>query len=372
MWTSVVIGLLALSLLSGCAAGPEGTLSSTGKYMIQGGKWVPASKALSQRPAPNPNQDMQTQLISQASQAALGNYKDYQVGPEDQLDILVYGQDALNRSLRVNGQGEIVMPLVGTVKVAGLTTQEIEKRLMKLYDAHYLVNPQITVEVKEFRHQRVAVTGAVNKPGSYELIGPRTLLEVLAMAGGISNQGSNTPYGSGAQAGDVVDVIHHEKVPDLAKTVKAGAVQPFAPKTETMVIDLRRLVSGQEPQLNLTVRSGDVVYVPFAGTAYVLGAVKKPGLIVVKENLTVSQAVALAGDVDAMLANNDITIMRFDDQDKPITINANLQRIYARTEPDIRIKDNDVVVAKENAVKKALWYFKNILPVSGGYSIAAF
>jgi polysaccharide export outer membrane protein len=305
--------------------------------------------------------------MAQASQTALVNYKDYQVGPEDQLDIVVYGQDALNRSLRVNGQGEIIMPLVGAVKVAGLTAQEIERRLMELYDARFLVNPQITVAVKEFRHQRVAVTGAVNKPGSYEIIGPRTLLEVLSMAGGFSNQG--TPSGGGAQAGDGVTVTRHQNAPDLAtKAMKGGAVQPFAPKTETVVIDLRRLMSGQEPRLNLTVRNGDIVYVPFAGTAFVLGAVKKPGNIVVKENLTVSQAVALAGDVDIMLANYDITIIRFDDQGKPISIHTNLKRILAQTEPDIPIKDNDVVVANTNIVKKALYYFKNMLPVSAGLS----
>ena len=369
MWTSVVIVLMALSLLSGCAAGPEGTVSPTGKYVIQRGKWVPATQALSQRQAPNPNLDLQNQLMSQASQAELVNYKDYQVGPEDRLEILVYGQEALNRTLRVNGQGEIIMPLVGTVKVAGLTAPEIERRLSELYDARYLVNPQITVEVKDFRHQRVAVTGAVMKPGSYEIIGPRTLLEVLSMAGGISNQGQAT--GGGAQAGDVVDLIRHQNAPDLANTMKGGAVQPFTSNTETMVIDLRRLVSGQDPRLNLTVRNGDVVYVPFAGTAYVLGAVKKPGNIVVKENLTVSQAVALAGDIDPMLANYDITIMRFDDQGKPISIHTNLTRILALTEPDIPIKDHDVVMANENRIKKALWYFKNIIPVSGGYSVGA-
>ena len=192
MWTRVVIGLMALSLLSGCAAGPEGSVSSSGKYIIQGGKWVPYTQALTQTEAPihpnanvNPNhvnqrhgqgqrpQNLQTQLMVKGSQAAPANYKDYQVGPEDQLDIVVYGQDALNRTLRVNGQGDIIMPLVGVVKVAGLTTQEIEKRLSDLYNANFLVNPQITVEVKEYRHQRVAVTGAVMKPGSYELIGPR-------------------------------------------------------------------------------------------------------------------------------------------------------------------------------------------------------
>ncbi|MGP8050736.1 MAG: polysaccharide biosynthesis/export family protein [Desulfobaccales bacterium] len=368
MWTSVGIGVLALSLLSGCAAGPEGALSPSGKYMVQNGKWVSAPQAPPKGQAAAPSQGLRDQVVVQDSETPLPDYKDYQVGPEDQLDIVVYGQDALNRTLRVNGQGEIVMPMVGPVKVAGLTAQEIERRLMELYDAHYLVNPQITVAVKEYRHQRVAVTGAVNKPGSYEIIGPRSLLEVLSMAGGISNQGQ--PTGGGAQAGDVVDVIRHQNAPDQAKTAKAGALRPFAQKTETMVIDLRRLVSGQEPRLNIPVGSGDMVYVPFAGTAYVLGAVKKPGLIVVKENLTVSQAIAQAGDADIMLASNDIAIMRFDDQGRPITINTNLTKIIARAEPDIPIKDNDVIVAKASVIKKTLYVFKNMLPVSGGYSLA--
>jgi polysaccharide export outer membrane protein len=272
--------------------------------------------------------------------------------------------------MRVNGQGEITMPMVGVVKVAGMTPQEIEKRLAELYDAKYLVNPQVTVEVKEFRHQRVAVTGAVAKPGSYGLIGPRTLLEVLSLAGGFSNLG--TPTG-GAQAGDVVNVIRHQNAPDPAKTVKAGtAAQPFAPKTETMVIDLRRLVSGQDPQLNIMVRSGDVVNVPFAGTAFVLGAVKKPGNIAVKENLTVSQAVAMAGGIDPMLGTDNITIMRFDDQGKPVRLNTNLGSIIARSEPDMPLKDSDVVVVNESAIKKAFYLIKNLFPISGGYSMAAF
>jgi polysaccharide export outer membrane protein len=314
---------------------------------------------------------LQNQLMVQATQASLNSYKDYKVGAEDQLTVVIYGQEKLNRELRLNGQGEITMPMVGVVKVAGMTPQEIEKRLAELYDAKYLVNPQITVAVKEFRHQRVAVTGAVAKPGSYELIGPRTLLEVLSLAGGFSNSGS--PTGGGAQAGDVVNVIRHQNAPDLAKTVKAGTTaQPFAPKTETMVIDLRRLVSGQEPQLNIMVRSGDVVNVPFAGTAYVLGAVKKPGNIAVKENLTVSQAVAMAGGIDPMLGTNSITVMRFDDQGKPISINTNLSSIIARSDPDLPLKNSDVVVVNESAIKKAFYLIKNLFPISGGYSMAAF
>jgi polysaccharide biosynthesis/export protein len=351
----MVLGFLGLCLLWGCS-GPS--------------QQVPMAQALSQRQAPNPNQDMQTRLMAQANQASLSGYKDYKVGPEDQLLIEIYGQEKLNRELRVNGQGEIAMPLVGVVKVGGMTPQEIEKRLMELYDARYLVNPQITVGVKEFRHQRVAVTGAVAKPGSYEIIGPRTLLEVLSLAGGFSNLSS--PGGGGAQAGDVVDVIRHQKAPDQSKTMKAGtATQPFAPKTETIVIDLRRLVSGQAPELNILVHSGDVVHVPFAGTAYVLGGVRKPGNISVKENLTVSQAVAMAGGVDPILGTNDITIMRFE-QGKPERIQVNLNGIIAKSDEDLPLKDSDVVVVKESTIKKSLFLIRSLLPITGAASMAAF
>jgi polysaccharide export outer membrane protein len=312
--------------------------------------------------AQDPNQKLQNQLMLQATQTSLTSYKDYQVGPEDQLVIEIFGQDKLRRELRVNGQGEITMPLVGVVKVAGLTPGQIEKRLVELYDAQCLVNPQITVGVKEFRHQRVAVTGAVAKPGPYEIIGPRTLLEVLALAGGFVSS-------SNAGAGDVVNVIRHQNAPDLAKVMKEGTSHPFAPKTETLVIDLRRLVSGQAPELNITVSNGDVIHVPFAGTAYVLGAVRKAGNIVVKEKLTVSQAVALAGGIDPLLGNSNITVMRFDEQGKPISITTNLDSIIARKDPDLSVKDNDVVVVEESSIKKALYLFRNMMPVSGGYSI---
>lgn len=323
-------------------------------------------QTLAQMQSAKPNQEMQQQLMLRASQASLTDYKDYKVGPEDLLTIAVYGQENLTRELRVNGQGEIAMPLVGVMKVGGLTTQEIESRLEEAYGSRYLVNPQVTAAVKEFRHQRVAVTGAVEKPGSYEIIGPRTLLEVLSLAGGFTTK-TNT------QAGDTVNLIRHQNAPDLAKNAGGGTVRPFAPKTETTVVDLRRLVSGQDPALNLPVKNGDVVYVPFAGTAYVLGGVRKPGQVAVKENLTVAQAVALAGGLDPILGTNNISVMRFDDQGNPIKIETNLKDIVARNDPDLPVKDNDVVVVNESGLKKTLYIMRTLLPMpSGSYSMAAY
>ncbi len=339
-----------LALLVGCS-GPS--------------QQVVAAQVLAQRQAQAPAVDLQQQLLLQASQLGAASYRDYQVGPEDLLAIEIYGQDKLNREVRVNGQGDITLPLVGVVKVAGLTTVEIEKKLTELYDARFLVNPQISVTVKEFRHQRVAVTGAVAKPGSYEIIGPRTLLEVLALAGGIINVGA--PTGTGAQAGDVVHVIRPKRLDDSAK---AGPQSSFAPQTETVVIDLRQLVSGREPRLNLIIRNGDVIHVPFAGTAYVLGGVRRPGNVPVKEHITVAQAIAMTGGIDPILGTNNITVVRFDDQGQPQNISLNLKEITTQKDLDLPLKDNDVVVVKESPVKKTLYILRTLLPIpSGSYAI---
>jgi polysaccharide export outer membrane protein len=90
---------------------------------------VAQQQALAQRQATNPNSNLQQQLTIPATQSSAASYRDYQVGPEDLLEIGIFGQEKLNRTVRVSGQGDITMPLVGVVKVAGLTPQKIEKRL---------------------------------------------------------------------------------------------------------------------------------------------------------------------------------------------------------------------------------------------------
>ena len=118
------------------------------------------------------------------------------------------------------------------------------------------------------------------------------------------------------------------------------------------------------------VENGDVVYVPFAGNAYVLGAVKKPTNVTVKDNLTLSQAIAMAGGIDPLYATYNIAIMRFDEQGRPIRIEANLKDITSGKEADIPIKDNDAIVVKEGELKTKLWVIRQLLPIpSGGYAI---
>ncbi len=327
---------------------------------------VPQAQVLAQMESQKQQSQRQQQLLSQVGQGTITNFRDYQVGPEDLLEVQVFGHDNLNRQVRVNGQGMISLPLIGEVQVAGLSPRKIERRLMDAYGSEYLRNPQMTVTVKEYRHQRVAVTGAVDKPGQYEMIGSRTLLEMLALAGGLQDK----PAG---KAGDVVHVIRRLKAPDLTPALKTlSSVTSSRQQAETMVIDLRRLLQEGVENLNIPICHGDVIHVPFAGNAYVLGGVRRPGSVSVKDKLTLAQAVALAGGVDPVLANDSAYVLRMDEHGKPVNLAASLAKVMSQEERDIPLKDNDVVVVGQSSVKKALYVFKELLPgaTSGAYRFA--
>ena len=124
-----------------------------------------------------------TGAISAAS--ALSN-SGYEVGPDDVLTINVFLIEELSGDYMVSGRGEITMPLIGSIKVAGLAVEEIEMILKSVYSEKYLKDPDITVFVLEYQSQRVTILGEVNVPGVYPLTGATTLLEAIAMARGTS------------------------------------------------------------------------------------------------------------------------------------------------------------------------------------------
>ena len=120
--------------------------------------------------------------------AASGAYEgatDYRVGAQDLLEISVFGVSDLNRTARVNSNGQITLPLIGGVMAGGKTIPELEQELARKYAEGYLQKPQVTVFVKEYTSQRVTLEGAFKKPGIYPLTGKTTLLQAIAMAEGL-------------------------------------------------------------------------------------------------------------------------------------------------------------------------------------------
>jgi len=119
---------------------------------------------------------------------AAGAYEgasEYRLGASDLIEISVFGVEDLNRPARVNSNGQISLPLVGSVVAGGRTIPELEQELARRYAEGYLQNPQVTVFVKEFSSQRITLEGALKKPGIYPLTGKTSLLQAIAIAEGL-------------------------------------------------------------------------------------------------------------------------------------------------------------------------------------------
>ena len=143
-----------------------------------GGGQRPAGNVVAALPAPD----------STSANGAYSGASDYRIGAQDLLNISVFGVEELNKDVRVNSNGQVSLPLVGTVMAGGRTIPELESDLAKKYAAGYLQNPQVTVFVKEFTSQRITLEGAVAKPGIYPLTGRTTLLQAIALGGGVDDR----------------------------------------------------------------------------------------------------------------------------------------------------------------------------------------
>ncbi len=110
---------------------------------------------------------------------------DYRIGPSDLLEISVFQVPEMSRTVRVNARGGLTLPLIGEIQAGGLTGQQLEALLAQKLKETYLQDPQVSVFIKEFVSQRVTVSGSVNKAGVFPISGRTTLMQAIAMAGGL-------------------------------------------------------------------------------------------------------------------------------------------------------------------------------------------
>jgi polysaccharide export outer membrane protein len=273
-------------------------------------------------------------LAAQALQSP-SSTSDYRLAPEDLLEITLFnipeseaGVTPRKTEVRVTQEGSITLPLLGDVPAAGLTPSALEQSLRARYD-RYLQNPQVGVSVKEYRGQRITITGAVKNPGVIQLTGPKTLVDVLSMAGGIAER-------SGSQ-------VH------LYRQGPEGR--------QSYVIDLQALA--RNPVLvNMPVQAGDVINVPQSGMFFVDGAVRKPGSYPLTQSYTLTQALAIAGGADIAVANMDeLAIFRRRDGTEADKIAVNLNEILAGTSKDPLIAPDDVIIVSMSTPKWLLQRF---------------
>lgn len=229
-----------------------------------------------------------------------GGQAEYVVGSSDVLSIVVFGEAAMTGKYTVGSDGELTFPLVGRVKAAGLTVRAIETDLRSRLAEGLLKNPQVTVEVAEYRSQRVFVIGEVAKPGPIALTGSTTLLEALAGAGSLTERAG----------GDLL------LLRPAAPGRDAGPVLPGAPGvTEVRRVNIQELQVGAVSD-NSSLVHGDTLFVPRAETIDVIGQVNNPGQYTMEKGLTVLRAISMAGGVTRLGSANRVKIIRIVDGKK--------------------------------------------------------
>ena len=245
---------------------------------------------------------------------------DYVVGPQDQLQVTVFDEPDLSRRVTVDSDGTITLPLVGRVSVDGLILPEVQDEIIRQLGDGFLINPQASVEVVEFRSQSVYVLGEVASPGIYSLSGNLNLLTVLVQAGSTT-----------AQAGDVVQIIR-----SASGQASAGPVLEGDDETEMEEVSLADIRTGR--LRFVTLRDGDTVNVPKAAIFFVTGHVSSPGQYVWVQGMTVRQAIALAGGYTNRGSNRGIRVRReIDSAPAAVSVNED-DRVLAGDVLEIRAR----------------------------------
>jgi len=210
---------------------------------------------------------------------------EYRISENDLIDVNVYGEPDLNKTLRVATDGTISYPLIGFVEAKGNTAKELEQKIAGMLQKDYLVNPQVNVFVREYA--KFLILGQVRAPGSYQLKSGLKVMDAIALAGGFTDK---------ANAEDVKLVRESEG------------------KKETLAVNTKEIADQQTAESNLVLKPNDLVIVGglSESTSFivVLGQVKRPGRYPHKKNLGVLEAIALAGGLTDTAASNSTRVIR--------------------------------------------------------------
>ncbi len=193
----------------------------------------------------------------------------YTLGPGDVVRINVFQNADMLTETRVAENGNITFPLVGAVKVGGLTVAQAQSRIAEaLTKGGFVNNPQVNLLVVQFKSKQVSVLGYVNRPGRFPIEEASvTLADMLATAGGIANGGAD-------------EVI-------ITRTAGGGS--------EQLTVNMDAMFVDKEIKSNLVLQNGDIIYVPRAPVFYIYGEVQRPGAYRIERNMTVMQALSLGG-----------------------------------------------------------------------------
>jgi polysaccharide export outer membrane protein len=266
----------------------------------------------------------------------------YILGPGDQLSFhIVDLEEITDKPIAVDLSGHIRLPMVGRLKASGLTIAQLEAGVAEKLEV-YLLHPDVSVSIVEFRSQPVPVIGAVKTPGVQQVQGRKTLLEVLSLAGGLDTTAGSTLK--------ITRRLEWGRIP------LAGATDDPTGQFSVAEVSLKSIMEASNPEENILIKPYDIISVPRAETIYVIGQVQKSGGFVLndREEVTVLQALSMAGGLDRTAQAQNARILRRQPGAPTRTeIAVDLTRILSGKVPDVPMESEDILFVPNSFPKRA-------------------
>jgi polysaccharide export outer membrane protein len=269
------------------------------------------------------------------------------IGPNDLIAVSVYDAPELTRTIRVDADGSISLPLVKqTIQAGGLLPRQLEDSIGEaLKSAELLVDPVVKVTIAEYYSRPISVAGAVRKPITFQATGNVTLLEAIARAEGLT-----------ADAG--VEILVSR------------------PQQQQMIrrVSVKALIDAADPEVNLPLQGGEEIRVPEASKIYVVGNVKKPGAFAVRDSADTSvlKVLALAEGLSPYSGKQAYIYRRDSDGASKKEIEIEIEKIMKRKSPDVPLEANDILYIPDNSGRRAaLSILEKVVMFGSGAGAAA-
>jgi polysaccharide export outer membrane protein len=265
-------------------------------------------------------------------------------------------EEISDKSIRIGTDGYINLPLIGRLKVSGLTIEQMEAELIQRLKKFYL-RPDVSVSLMDLRSQPVSIIGAVKSPGVQQVQGHTTLVEVLSQAGGVREDG-----------GSNVKITRQK---ELGPIPLPGCTKDPTGDFYVAEVNIREIIDAKNPVKNIEVRPHDIITVPKADIVYVIGEVKKAGGFVMSErdHFSVLQVLSLAGGLERTAAATKSKILRADGSNRT-EIAVDAKKILAGKAKDIDLLPEDILfIPGSNAKNIALRSVETIIPIAATAAI---
>lgn len=265
----------------------------------------------------------------------------YKLGPDDVIAVKILDlEETSSESIRIDPGGQISLPLLGRVQAGGLTVAMLERELASRLKT-YIRDPVVAVSVVEYRSQPVSVIGAVAQAGIHQLEGRKTLIEVLAKAGGLR-----------PEAGDAVKITRRIEWGPIP--LPSALMDPTG-QFSVAEVSLRSIMQAANPAENIRILPNDIISVPRAALIYIVGEVNKPGGFTLQErgSITGLQALAMAEGFTKVASPQNAMIIRQSHGAERVEIAVNLRDVLRGKAKDVELLPDDILFVPTNVTKNA-------------------